>query len=417
MARLKGMVFGVENVLSCTGSPPAATMAEIGRLMRYLVSIDVTPVVLTNRNWTVTRTEGDKKETVGAKAHLEELWNVKLEWLTGGQGGMPWKQSAAALETIRTKYKWEPNEMLFVGNSDDDMRAAVNGEVLLLNAQWFKKTMDYGFEFKTPKDLARFVDVFCRREHWWFWGIDKAPLFVYALAPYGTKIDEYRDYSENFLRSVKSELGADGDEFWARYLCTSMYFSGLYKTVDYIASFPGHRKGSYHDVLKNSISRFVKCFRGKYLGDLIIRHTDAPESKTNRDAASHLNQFNTICLTQKPLKKDDERYKQCPLKDGKTVLVLDDICTRGFSLEAARAYLRQTGVGVIMVSLLKALNRDYDAVKKTALPKGPFAPNTLTASAIQTVTFPYRASIIDPNAPTELNQKLKHYKTWDWPNK
>src|SRR5262249_34645580 len=137
-----------------------------------------------------------------------------------------------------------------------------------------------------------------------------------------------------FIVAVKKELGDDGD-FWAKYLCTSMYFSGLYQSVNYVAPYPKHVRGDYPELLVEPMTAFWKCFRKNYLSDLIVRHADAPESKRNRDTATHAQQLNTIHLRPDPLKIGEERYKRSPLSAGKTVMVVDDICTQGFSFEAA----------------------------------------------------------------------------------
>jgi hypoxanthine phosphoribosyltransferase len=162
------------------------------------------------------------------------------------------------------------------------------------------------------------------------------------------------------------------------------------------------------------MTAFAKCFRGNYLPDLVVRHADAPESKRNRGTVTHLDQLNTICLRPDPLKRGKERYKKPPLASGKTVLVVDDICTQGFSFEAAGAYVRKTGANVVFVSLLKTLNRDYESMVATHLPRGAYQPNHFNSVGRGKV-YPYRSHIADHASPTELRSKLRQYHDWDWP--
>ncbi len=413
MARLKGVIFGVDNVLVKEGTNDFRSdiLTDVGRLVRFLRNRRIEPVVLTNRTWTIGR-EGSEEPPRPAQEYLEQRWGP-IRWFKAGSDGVPWKQRAAALQHIREQMGWVANETLFVGNSDADMRSAINGGVLLLNALWFGKQMDYGLQFESPKKIARFVDVFCLREHFWFWRVEDGALRVYSLAPYGTMVDEYKEYSENFIVAVKRELGSYGD-FWARYLCTSMYFSGLYNPVNYLTSYPKHTRGEYPEVLIEPMTAFVKCFRGNYLPDLITRHTDAPESKRNRGSINHTHQLNTIHLRRDPLKRGEERYKNPPLCGGKTVLVIDDICTQGFSFEAAGTYIRQTGAQTVFVSLLKTLNRDYEVLAPTRLARGPYLPNQFD-EAVTARVYPYRGHIVDHAAPKELRNKLRQYHSWDWP--
>jgi hypothetical protein len=415
MARLNGVIFGADNVLARMGDNDFSSgiLTEVGRLVQFLRKRNIQTVVISNHRYCFTD-RGPGGTHRPAQEYLQQQWGVPIRWFHRGEGEMPAKQTAAALAYVRAQFGWEPNETLFIGNSQSDMQSATNGGVLLLNAEWFGRQMDYGFIFPNPKEIARFIDVFCLREHLWFWRIESGGLRVYALAPYGTKVDSYREYSKNFIEAVKEELGDDGD-FWAKYLCTSLYFSGLYDSINYVTSYPGHLRNDYPQVLNGPLTAFAKCFRRNYVPDLIIRHTDAPESKRNRDAVNHLNQLNTIHLEQNPLRQSDERYKTSPLSAKKTVLVIDDICTKGFSFEAARAYVAATRAGVVCVSLLKTLNRDYEALGSFQLANGPYQPNGFAAAGRLT-TYGYRPNIVDAAAPEELLAKLKHYHRWDWPN-
>jgi hypothetical protein len=301
------------------------------------------------------------------------------------------------------------------------MQASVNGSILLLNAEWYEKRMAYGFSFATPKEVARFIDVFCLRDHFWFFKIEDGSLRVYSLAPYGTHYDEFKPYSEDFLRNIKHEAGND-EQFWAKYLCTSMYFSGVYAQVNYITSYPKSIAGEYPQVLIPPMTTFAKCFKGKnYLPDLIVRHRDSVKSQYNRQKVDHPNQLNTIHLRSNPLKPNfkqpqaQARYAKCPLASHKTVCVLDDVCSMGMSFEAARTYIRKTGTEVICVSLLKALKHDYQAIlEPPALLNGPFHPNEVSA-VTSFKTYPYRSYVVDKSAPADLADRLNYYRSWDWP--
>ena len=60
------------------------------------------------------------------------------------------------------------------------------------DATWYEKQIDYGFPFDRPKEVARFIDVFCRREHHLVLRHRGPGFRVYALAPYSTIIDSYK---------------------------------------------------------------------------------------------------------------------------------------------------------------------------------------------------------------------------------
>jgi hypothetical protein len=417
MARLKGVIFGVQDVFfdSETRKFDAEKMEEVGRLIKFLHSQGIASVGITNHQWVVTN-----KATGSAtplQQDLEKSWGVPFRWFAYGQEGFPPKQTTAALQSIRDAMNWCPNETLYLGNSVDDMRSAVNGGTLFLNALWYRDTNPYGFRFTSPKDIARFVDVFCLREHFWYFKIEDDGLGVYCLAPYSTyKVAEYKEYSESLIETVKRKLGDKEDvQFWAKYLCTSMYFSGVYEPVDYIAPYPGHLKGApVLHVLQEPLAAFAKCFRGKFLPDLIVRHTTAPEAKRDRDAASHLNQLNTIHLNEHPQKSNDERFVKSPLSSKKTICVLDDILTNGYSFEAARAFVARTGASVVCVAFLKSMKRDYMRLGTTRFGGSPFAPVKFPLPPSIKKTYGYHENIVDSHAATDLANRLDRYHDWDW---
>jgi len=413
MSKLKAVIFGVTDVLAQQGNVDEKIFRKTGRLMKFLDQNNIKVVTVGNSKWTFTGADGEKHSYHEA---ISDEWGVDIKAYIRDENGFPAKQSAAALQVIRDENGWQANETLYIGNSVADMRSAVNGNTLFLNATWYGENTEYGFKLATPKQVARFIDVFCLREHWWFFAIEEADLSVYSLAPFTTYTGPAeKHYSQNFISTVKHELGEEEDvQFWAKYLCTSLYFSGVYEDVSYITRYPGHRQGSFPAVLSEPMSIFAKCFRGKYLPDLIVRHTQAMESKKNRDKVCFDEQLNTIHLNEKPEKSPGNTFAKSPLSNKKTVLVLDDIITEGYSLEAARAYIEATGANVICVSLLKTLNRDYHQAEPLDFQGMQYAPCKFN-NVGHSKTFGYHRHITDRDAPTDLSNRLKHYKDWSWP--
>jgi len=414
MAKLKGVIFGVENVLIKRGNlaPHTETLEATGKLMRFLRKQGVESVVMTNREWGWTH---NGIQTPLQQA-IENRWNVKLNWFQCAKGGVPAKQTADSIKYVRESRGWTANETLFIGNTDNDMRASVNGKILLLNAEWYAKTMEYGFHFDCPKEVARFIDTFCFREHFWYFKIDDGPLQVYSLAPFSTMFgDETKYYSENFIWNVKNGFAQD-EEFWAKMLATSMYFSGIYESVDYVAAYPKHEAGKYQKLLLLPMTTFAKCFRKDYIADLIHRHTTALKSQHYRKDVNHQTQLDTIHLCQFPhklVKGEMRQYAKCPIVPGKTVLVIDDVCTKGMSFEAARHYLMKAGAKVICVSFLKALKHSYESLSQVPLASA-FAPNTIKEVTPEK-TYSLALHVVDKQAQTELHDRLQRYQKWDWP--
>lgn len=421
MPQLKGVIFGWDNVLVANGKlgPQLHILEQTGKLVRYLNSRGVEVLVMTNRRHIVT--DGQTGKVTPAQEYFEAGWGAKIDWHLCGQNGGAGKQSHEGFQNVLAKKGWQPNNVVYVGNSKDDMRAAVNNKVLLLTAKWYPdttETTEYGFHFSEPKGVARFVDVFCLRDRYWYFQINDGAVQVYTLAPLNTFHDVNKYHCEDFLANVKSGLAND-DEFWAKFLCTSMYFSGVYTTVDFITAYPKHTAGGYQDILVRPMDTFAKSFGQKrFVRDLIERHTTALKSQFNRNLVSHQTQLDTIRLNPAPtkiVKGRIEKFAKYPVEKGKTVLVIDDVCTKGMSFEAARALMNSRGINVINVAFLKTPRNDYQALAPLTLPNGPFKPNT-GLQPKPGKTYGYHAHVIDHAAPTELTTRLKRYQDWDWPD-
>lgn len=404
---LKGVIFGIDNVLFEEGSIDLELIGEIEKLIRFLHSQEITPVVLANRIW--------KYKEISIDEFLQPYWG-DIRWFFANRRDCPLKPKTKATEFVLEKMGWGANEVIYVGSTKDDMRTAVNGKLLFLNVTWYNQNTEYGFQFDSPLDIARFIDTFCLRDHLWHYSISDSEIEYYALAPFSTYFTEYKKYSADARRTAKSKVGFGHPNFWTRYLLSTIYLSGMYTRVNYVTAYPGHTQGSGNEVMADQLSIFAKCFRGKYLPDLIVRHTEATKSQTARIEGvhvDHLNQLNTIKLSKLPHYDDNKQYKNCPLNRDKTVLVVDDFCTRGYSLDAARLYLEQTGVNVICMSWLKTINRPFTLILDK--PEfDPFEENHFDES-FRVREYPYQKHIVDEQAPEELTRRLNTYINWQWP--
>lgn len=418
MNKIKAVVFGLRNLLieevngpdGSTGRLDRKSVHEFGRLLRLLKLRDIEPILFANDHWYFT-----KDKSRGAEEALGEEWGMSIRAFFAARDNMPRKPRAEAMAELLRRIGCTANEVLYIGNNDDDMRTAVNGEVLFLNGTWLKDACTYGFKFQTVKDVARFIDVFCVRRHDWEFKLETdSGLRYFALAPFSTMMQQYEEYSASARNLAKGGIG--DPIFWGRYLCASLFLSGLHSEIDYACPFPSHQANTWNDPLKSVVDSFTKCFRAKYLPDLVVRHKTALQSHKNRAAMSHLSHLETLRINRAPIKNaKGDRYKNPPLDSKKTVLILDDICTRGYSLEAGRILTQVTGAKVITVSWLKTINTPFVEISAPII-ASPYGTTTMNlAGQIQTRSHPYTATITDAEAYKELAQRHAAYETWDWP--
>lgn len=408
--KLKGVILSVADTILNMGQIDKEVFYEVAKLMTFLKLRGITPVLLANQDRTIT-INGERSNLYD---YLEQRFDDLVVFTRQRDANVPPKPRAAATAYVLEKMRWAPNEVVYIGSNEDDMKTAVNGGLLFLRAIWYSKNTDYGFEFSEPKEVARFIDTLCLREHFWSHEIKDGSFEYYALAPFSTYKEEFRKYSENARAAAK--FGNGDVDFWLGALVTSMYFSGIHDEIDFVASYPGHEAGYDNDKMKDDLMTFAKCFRKGYLHDLIERHTTAQKSQTARNkgiAIDHHNQINTITLTRLPIKNYSQQYTNPPLRRGKTVLLVDDICTKGYSLDAARKYIERTGARTIMVSWLKTINTNFCTIGDM----GKFDPYDINEfeNVPMGIEYSYHRYHVDGAASEELGEQLEQYINWDWP--
>lgn len=408
--KLKGVIFSIGNVFSSTRWNQQ-TFTETIQLLKFIQSKGLQPVVLANRPQTIC---GQNVETVITQQVGQFPWFMAI------RDNLPKKPRAEAMKHVLKEMGWDATEAVYVGNRDDDMRTALNGRVLFLNALWYGQNTEYGIKVETPLDVGRFIDIFCLRDSFWHYQIKDDSLEYYSLGTFSTYKPDLAVYSED-ARGTAKTFGAGHPDFWTKYIWSTIYFSELYKAIDFVAPYPGHKASTVSvasNVIEEPMLAFTKCFRITYLRDLIVRHTKAQKSQSARIqgiSLDHNNQLSTIHINSQPLRANGKKvYKNSPIKN-KTVLVVDDICTKGYSLEAARIYLESAGARVVCLSWLKTINTDY---VKNITPYDsaidPYVPN-MEWSRPESKLIPYRRHITDSGAGSELSAKLAQYQKWKWP--
>lgn len=421
---LKAVIFSIADVVLPTTSNPQSQQlksridVELRKLFAFLLSKNIKVLFLTNNNRNVRTNNGN----IALDDYLKQKFPDSIHYCRELNNEIPAKQTGRATDFIMNDLDINRNEIIYVGRSEEDLQAATNGKTLFINATWYQPVTEYGFQFSEPKEIARFIDVFCLREELWGWqGHLNQDVHYYALAPFSTHNPEFTMYSANARNLAKLSIGSP--DFWIRYLGASIYFSGLSEGSSFITTYVGHNANDPYklaNIMEHDLKGLAVSFKGKYLKDLFIRHTTAVKSQQERIERRQViitSQTNTVNLNASPIKNlnTGERYVNRPVLRGKKVLVIDDFCTEGNAHETARMYLKAAGAEVINISWLKFVNRDV-AVCEPNCRIRPWEANILTSENINYIgRIGYAENLTHGGAPQELAEKIRQYDHWDWP--
>lgn len=405
---LKLVLISPSGTLVQEGKLNANLIAELCGVIKRLHTAGVRTAVWSNRRWTVN--EAKTSQIKPLPQYLSERAGCSVEGVGAGSGVYPARRRSGSVDPVLSHFSVARNEAILVGNGEEDLMAGVNNQLLLVRPDWYPTTSDYGFSVKSIAELERFCTIFGLRQHPIYWSVDDNGLRVCAMGPYSTKIQAYAGFGVDALRAAKYEQGSL--EFWHRLLVSTVYFSSLISQVDYIASYPGHAVGTKVHAVDEVMISLGKCFRKTFYPDLIRRHKSSLKSAFAASSEkTFVNQLNSINLERfpHPYGGAEARKSAISLK-GKSVLIVDDFCTHGRSLDAARAYVEAAGGKALLFAWLKTINTSYLRMKPAPQLK-PFQANTIEQEpACQ--AYGYTDGIVDEHAPAEIATLLDKYKAW-----
>lgn len=293
------------------------------------------------------------------------------------------KPSPQFIDEIASKAGALKQQLVYLGDSDNtDIFCAINAGVLPIAARYANESIEYGIPVDHPKALQRYLETFGSQEGNYFaWSASAlckdtgTPIDIRTLIYDQGRIN--RDLREVLKHGQQVKLGshdADLGQIIFQYLVSSSYQSGLTHDFNYVTVYPGHQAGSLSPILDEFSSILSRLFRTKYLNDLIVRHSTAPKSQYQGPNRSIMNQLRTIHVN--PDYKDQIQ--------GKSILVLDDYSTAGYSLETARQMLIRGGASSV-IGLAIAKFRNTHAISRIESSFDPYKPVEIEEHEVDTI--------------------------------
>ncbi len=271
------------------------------------------------------------------------------------------KGSRRFVETVCSRLGIQSNELLYLGDEDNDMREAVNSNIAFFLATWANPDYPYGFPVSSPRKFYYIVRDCFLKHALWYYRVDDAdsagrPIHVRALlSPDETK-------STGIEGLLKRKVGGDApvgeftlSEYLSLHLLASLYLEGLHlphaNQRPIWCLYPGHA-GEQTGVLDDLATFGARLFREPYADSLIYRHQRAIKSayaRTRGEQPTLANQIGTIHL------------RRPPEVAGRRVLVFDDFTTEGYGYETARNLLLHAGATDIYGIAVGKYRRPYIA--------------------------------------------------------
>lgn len=303
-------------------------------------------------------------------------------FVTKNEVGEP-KGSPKWVEYICNAFNIEPRDVLYLGDTDHDMWTAVNARVVYLNAAWSNSVMEYGIQVSSPAILTPLVENFFMKPTLWYWTLntqDRLGRTVEAKAMIDGNGAKVLDIRYGLLDWAKHDRDSNVGpfklgNFFMLHLLASIYLGGLYEKADWWTTYPGSDGGT-NTAMDEFFDIAAKLFRDKFKPRLLVRHSPAVDSGEARAAGrsvSFMNQVGTVCLNDDPATVEQIR--------GKSIVLIDDFITDGYSSEWARNLLFEAGAAnVITVTIGKYGSNFHCESPQTGLSWNPFAPSKLSAT-------------------------------------
>ena len=260
----------------------------------------------------------------------------------------------------------KPNQTIYIGSHPrTDLFCAHNAKIFFFTANWFlqKEDIEYALRLDTPQELISYLNIFFSKRYPWSWIVNDTrfgyPVKIRALMPYAQSADDSK-IRELSKYAVQIKWGQHNVvQFFSLHLLTSLYLENIHD-YKYWIIYPSSEPGKRNTLLNNIFEYIIRFFHSKEKFDnidkIIVRLHKAEKSAYTRSqgkSVDFLNQTGTVGLDEEFASKIEKR----------TVLVIDDFTTEGFSFECARNLLFSVGAKDVICVAIGVSSR-YPSSKK-----------------------------------------------------
>ncbi len=287
-----------------------------------------------------------------------------------------WKGSRKWIEKVVAIFNTEPNRILILGRCDIplDWRTAINGNAMFVGYSRPGEKVDteveqYGFYFHHVHGLIEFIELFFADcQYYYTYSYDWDSYSFRCLLDAGSEISTSTPEIRVTLRDIFTYEARNPEEknrqdllrfFLTLYFMVQLFKEGFLKEGTLVGIYPSHRAGKIDD----KFSPYLRVLKGHLVKNffdenLIVRTSDTQDKSLLRASGQHDSvdpqlEFNT--LEVKTRRKIDRA----------TVVIFDDFCTTGLSLECARLKLTSFNPSRVVLCAVGKYGNSYTIYSPT----------------------------------------------------
>lgn len=250
------------------------------------------------------------------------------------------------------------NEIVYLGDSDNDMHEAAGCRVALFNAEWSNPQYPYGLRMETPSDFVDCLEIYFLKQDLWFFSVDgsdalgRGIMFRALLDPDTCKDNGITGLLKNRDTDfTKNEYTNRKAVHLVMHLLASLYLEGLHLIREprkpkgfrkpLWCIYPGST-GGISPILRLFERFTARLLTMNYEESTLQRHANVDSSHKMRMAINQgkggsmpsiATQFNSVSVNPNQITK----------VNGNVVLVVDDFSTGSNAMETSRNLLMNCG--------------------------------------------------------------------------
>lgn len=409
---IKGVIFHLDALNVPAGHPKHAEMLD---LLQHLQTRGVQTAVFT------THGSAASINKAISGLGLPQVNHVINQKQVGAYKGSPlWIDVACRTLGVQS------HELLYIGGSAQDWRTAINTPVFYVQGAWsspMDPKVSAALSSDSPHEIITFLDLFLDQPPSYAYTLDgtKTPTYVRCMLPNNVSLmgDKGSFSLQDILTydAVHTVNGNDARHVLMLSLLSALYAEGLLsrqgnEKFPIFTIYPSSNPANVNSHFTNFMSLASKGFRGRYIPDLLERHTAAVDTSKARAAAYRTGKPSGVdVLTHANTVRLNPAHRKA-LGEPRLVVVLDDFCNTGLSLDWARLLLHQTGAPhrLVLASVGKYKQGYYDVHTPVAsVVVDPYAATTsYTASDFTRSNYTMAAnSNAEPQMQSVFNSLLR----------